>query len=242
MRALRGANAAADLARSTRSCGVGRPTTGAAVSSEVFSPWTTTCGSSTYKWAAPPPPEQVEALGRRPLLRPVPSAPGATGGCSATATAALYLAQVRLDKIVRHQLVKGAASPDDPDLTDYWARRRRKTRSPRSASTPSGCSSGSTADARSAGPICCTPTTHPRSPQEWEQWFGRHPQSDHGNKHYRIAVTSGSSTPARTNNALSTPTAPPAPPAAAAGTSTSARLTALGLLEPGAGKACTPGS
>jgi RNA-directed DNA polymerase len=29
-------------------------------------------------------------------------------------------------KIVRHSLVLGAASPDDPVLTDYWARRRGK--------------------------------------------------------------------------------------------------------------------
>ena len=29
-------------------------------------------------------------------------------------------------KIVRHSLVVGAASPDDPALTGYWAQRRRK--------------------------------------------------------------------------------------------------------------------
>ena len=30
--------------------------------------------------------------------------------------------------IVRHQTVKQGASPDDPELADYWARRRHKTR------------------------------------------------------------------------------------------------------------------
>ena len=32
--------------------------------------------------------------------------------------------------IVRHQLVTGAASPDDPDLVDYWATRRRRVKPP----------------------------------------------------------------------------------------------------------------
>jgi len=31
---------------------------------------------------------------------------------------------------VRHTLVKGRASPDDPDLTRYWAQRRRTVKPP----------------------------------------------------------------------------------------------------------------
>jgi len=37
-----------------------------------------------------------------------------------------YLPRLGWTKIVRHSLVVGAASPDDPALTGYWARRRRK--------------------------------------------------------------------------------------------------------------------
>ena len=37
-----------------------------------------------------------------------------------------YLHKFAWTRIVRHQMVKGAASPDDPALTDYWAKRRRK--------------------------------------------------------------------------------------------------------------------
>jgi RNA-directed DNA polymerase len=37
-----------------------------------------------------------------------------------------YLPKLGWTKIVRHSLVRGAASPDDPTLTDYWARRRGK--------------------------------------------------------------------------------------------------------------------
>ena len=32
--------------------------------------------------------------------------------------------------IVRHQLVAGGASPDDADLADYWAKRRRRVKPP----------------------------------------------------------------------------------------------------------------
>ncbi|MFZ0667800.1 MAG: group II intron reverse transcriptase/maturase [Acidimicrobiales bacterium] len=37
-----------------------------------------------------------------------------------------YLLRHAWTKIVRHQLVPGTASPDDPNLADYWARRRRR--------------------------------------------------------------------------------------------------------------------
>jgi RNA-directed DNA polymerase len=37
-----------------------------------------------------------------------------------------YLLKFSWTKIVRHQLVKGTASPDDPTLSQYWTDRRRK--------------------------------------------------------------------------------------------------------------------
>jgi RNA-directed DNA polymerase len=37
-----------------------------------------------------------------------------------------YLRKFSWTRIVRHQLVKGTSSPDDPTLTGYWAERRRK--------------------------------------------------------------------------------------------------------------------
>ncbi len=37
-----------------------------------------------------------------------------------------YMHRFAWTKIVRHQIVKGAASPDDPALAEYWAWRRRK--------------------------------------------------------------------------------------------------------------------
>ena len=41
-----------------------------------------------------------------------------------------YLVKFSWTAIVRHQLVTGRASPDDPDLVDYWAARRRKVKPP----------------------------------------------------------------------------------------------------------------
>lgn len=45
-----------------------------------------------------------------------------------------YLLKFSWTKIIRHQLVKGKASPDDPALESYWAQRRRK--GPLCQSTP----------------------------------------------------------------------------------------------------------
>jgi len=41
-----------------------------------------------------------------------------------------YLTKFSWTKIVRHRLVAGGASKDDPDLTQYWAARRRKVLAP----------------------------------------------------------------------------------------------------------------
>jgi RNA-directed DNA polymerase len=41
-----------------------------------------------------------------------------------------YLPKFAWTRIVRHQMVPGTASPDDPTLADYWAKRRRKSTPP----------------------------------------------------------------------------------------------------------------
>ena len=38
-----------------------------------------------------------------------------------------YMLRFSWTRIVRHQMVSRRASPDDPDLAEYWARRRRRT-------------------------------------------------------------------------------------------------------------------
>jgi RNA-directed DNA polymerase len=81
-----------------------------------------------------------------------------------------YLRKFAWTKIVRHQMVKGDASVDDPALTDYWAKRRRKRRPPLRKS-----------DLRllqaqhGRCPLCRGLLLHadhePESPQEWERWL-----------------------------------------------------------------------
>jgi RNA-directed DNA polymerase len=41
-----------------------------------------------------------------------------------------YLTKFAWTKIVRHQMVPGSASPDDPALAEYWTRRRQRRRHP----------------------------------------------------------------------------------------------------------------
>ncbi|MGH3869889.1 MAG: reverse transcriptase domain-containing protein [Pseudonocardiaceae bacterium] len=72
--------------------------------------------------------------------------------------------------IVRHQMVTGAASPDDPDLNDYWAARRRRVKPPLDSYNLRLLT-------KQAGrcPLCrdhlLTTDQPPQSPQEWERWW-----------------------------------------------------------------------
>jgi RNA-directed DNA polymerase len=82
-----------------------------------------------------------------------------------------YLAKFAWTKIVRHQMVKGKASPDDPTLVDYWAARRRKAAPPLSATALRQLRAQ-----RGRCPLCGGLLLHadrePQSPQQWEQWLG----------------------------------------------------------------------
>ena len=78
----------------------------------------------------PQPPEKAEAVDRRAATSAGSTGSGTTGGCSVTATAAAHLVKFSWTNIVRHDMVKGAASPDDPALAGYWASRRREVNPP----------------------------------------------------------------------------------------------------------------
>ncbi|MFJ1975440.1 group II intron reverse transcriptase/maturase [Streptomyces sp. NPDC087903] len=72
--------------------------------------------------------------------------------------------------IVRHQLIAGGASPDDPELTDYWVKRRRKVKPPLDSYNLRLLAKQ---DGRC--PLCgehlLTADQPPQSPQEWERWW-----------------------------------------------------------------------
>jgi len=82
-----------------------------------------------------------------------------------------YLEMFAWTSIVRHQMVKGTSSPDDPALANYWAGRQRTGPPP-----PIGRPNLHLLQAQHGRcPLCgelLLYTDHqPQSPQEWEQWL-----------------------------------------------------------------------
>ena len=80
-----------------------------------------------------------------------------------------YLTKFAWTKIVRHQAVKGRASPDDPALTDYWTQRRRRRKPPLDQSRLRLLQAQ-----RGRCPLCRGLLLHadhePQTPDEWETW------------------------------------------------------------------------
>jgi RNA-directed DNA polymerase len=82
-----------------------------------------------------------------------------------------YLQKFAWTRIVRHPMVKGAASPDDPALIDYWAKRRRKA-------PPLSIDKASLRLFEAQHGRCCIcgdwllpVDDQPQSPREWEHWL-----------------------------------------------------------------------
>jgi RNA-directed DNA polymerase len=80
-----------------------------------------------------------------------------------------YLHKFGWTRIVRHQMVDGAASPDDPALHDNWIQRKRKQ------SLPLGHAARGLLKAQDGRcPICnglIAPAERPKNPREWETWL-----------------------------------------------------------------------
>jgi RNA-directed DNA polymerase len=80
-----------------------------------------------------------------------------------------YLRKFAWTKIVRHRMVAGRASPDDPALTGYWDQRRRRTRLPVDPATWHMLRRQ-----RGRCPLCRGLLLHadhpPQGPEEWQQW------------------------------------------------------------------------
>jgi RNA-directed DNA polymerase len=86
------------------------------------------------------------------------------------AASGVHLAGFAWTDIVRHVMVKGGASPDDPALTEYWAERRRRVKPPLDNYTLRLLAKQ---DGRC--PLCgnelLTADQPPQSPSEWERWW-----------------------------------------------------------------------
>ncbi|HEY3690577.1 MAG TPA: reverse transcriptase domain-containing protein [Pseudonocardiaceae bacterium] len=81
-----------------------------------------------------------------------------------------YLIRFSWTDIVRHHMVQGRASPDDPDLTQYWAARRQRIKPPLDNYTLRLIDRQ-----RGRCPLCTDPLLTvdqpPQSPREWERWW-----------------------------------------------------------------------
>ena len=82
-----------------------------------------------------------------------------------------YLLKFAWTRIVRHQIVKGAASPDDPALAEYWANRRRKTPPPPIDNTSLWLLNAQAGRCPLCGNWLLPADDQPQSPREWEHWL-----------------------------------------------------------------------
>ena len=116
------------------------------------------------------PREQADGLDRSPGTSARSTRPGKTGGCSATAPAAATSTASPGPTSSDTRSSSTAASPDDPELADYWAWRRHKAPLPinRTALRLYRAQDGRCA-------ICKTTllaaSDRPQTPRDWEHWL-----------------------------------------------------------------------
>ena len=82
----------------------------------------------------------------------------------------IHLTRAAWTRIVRHRMVAGTSSPDDPALSEYWAQRRRKQ-----APLPLDSLTRRLLHTQAGRcPRCGDPLLDadmPQSPQQWERWL-----------------------------------------------------------------------
>lgn len=169
MRALRGANAAAVINRLNPIIRGWSAYYRTVVSSEVFSKLGQHMWTLTYKWAKRGHPNKsrrwvvARYFGRFNRFR-------RDRWVFGDRNSGVYLLKHAWTKIVRHQLVPGMASPDDPSLAEYWTRRRQRNTPPLD-----GVSLRQLKAQHGRCPCCgeylLLADREPQSPAEWEQWL-----------------------------------------------------------------------
>ena len=81
-----------------------------------------------------------------------------------------YLPKFAWTKIVRHAMVPGAASPDDPALVAYWRQRRRKQPPPPLSAPVRHLLISQDGRCAVCGGLLLHADQHPQTPHQWEQW------------------------------------------------------------------------
>jgi RNA-directed DNA polymerase len=169
VRALRGANAAAVITRLTPIIRGWSAYYRTVVSGEVFSKLDKYVWTLTYKWATYSHPNKSRHWVVSRYFGTFNRSRQDRWVFGDRASGA-YLFKASWTKIVRHQMVPATASPDDPNLAEYWARRRQ-----RSAPPVGGVNLRLLQTQHGRCPLCGALLLHtdhePRSPQEWAQWL-----------------------------------------------------------------------
>jgi len=174
MRALRGSNAAAVIARLNPIIRGWAAYYRGVVSSKIFNSLDSYVWKLVYKWAKHTHPKKPKTwivrryFGRFNTSRSDRWVFGDRAGTDEHGVP--HLVKFSWTDIVRHQMVKGAASPDDPDLTDYWATRRRRVKPPLDSHNLRLLTRQ---DGRCpfCGDYLLTADQPPQSPREWERWW-----------------------------------------------------------------------
>ncbi|MCX5355793.1 group II intron reverse transcriptase/maturase (plasmid) [Streptomyces mirabilis] len=170
VRSLRGANAAAVLQRLNPIIRGWSAYYRSVVASEVFTALDDYMWKLTYKWATrahPNKPRHWVTARYYGTFNKSRQDQWVFGDRDSGA----YLLKFAWTKIVRHQMVHGSASPDDPALATYWAERRRTSPPP-----PINRATLRLLQAQNGQCLICRgPLLHadapPSSPTEWEQWL-----------------------------------------------------------------------
>ena len=169
MRALRGGNAGAVLKKLTPIIRGWAAYYRTEVSSEVFSALDDYMWKLTYRWARAAHPNKsrwwiVDRYYGR--FNPTKRNRWVFGDRDSGA----FLPKFAWTKIVRHAMVAGTASPDDPTLTDYWRQRRRRAAPPPLNARVRHLIGVQQGRCAACGGLLHYADQHPQSPHEWEQW------------------------------------------------------------------------
>ena len=169
MLALRGSNATAVISRLNPIIRGWSAYYRSVVSSREFSKLDTHLWSLTYKWARCSHPNKSRHWAATRYFGPF-NRSRRDRWVFGDRDSGAYLRKHSWTRIVRHQLVPGTASPDDPALADYWAKRRQRNTPPLD-----GVSLRLLKTQQGRCPLCdaflLPADQEPQSPEEWEQWL-----------------------------------------------------------------------
>jgi RNA-directed DNA polymerase len=170
LRSLRGANAQAVIARLNPIIRGWSAYYRTAVSSEIFTKLDHYLWKLTYKWAKHSHPNKPTRWIIRRYFGKF-SKSRQDQWVFGDRDSGAYLLRFAWTKIVRHQMVRGTSSCDDPALTGYWADRRHRG-IPRQLDISSlRLLKAQHGRCPSCGELLLDADRPPQSPREWEQWL-----------------------------------------------------------------------